>query len=338
MLSGDHLGFMLWDLWLMTVYFTSVRQRSRQARRGIVTLEFLGVFPLLLIFGLSIAQFSMAARLNQRVIFASRYGAKLASEMPRAGSRNVGNFNARHVSGNLKSHVDSWLQASGLSEASEVILEHNVCGATNTLQRLGTDAGNKALPPLPAAWNADNVNYVRVTVAVPVVPNLPNMLKTFGLDWSGVVFRHSTVFRMETDNAPPVPAITVDAHDLPSGVRLLPEEQNAKTNGDQPAPLRLATSRSGPVTVTLSGAYSRDVEDGLGQMAFQWNVPGAAKGSTNGASVRMKLDLPKNGTVVQQVVTLTVTDSCQCSRKAEVPVELVPEPTPDPLFDRGAFK
>ena len=319
----------------MTSLQSTARFRPARARRGIITLEFLGVFPLLLIFGLSIAQFSMAARLNQRVIFASRYGAKLAAEMPRVGERNVGNFNERRSSGNLKTRVDDWLNAAGLSAASEVILEHNVCGASNPLQRQGTSASSKALPALPVAWNSDNVNYVRVTVAVPVVPNVPNMLKTFGLDWSGVVFRHSTVFRMETDNQPPQPQITLNPRDLPSGLRVLPARA-ADENSDEPAPLRLATSRSGAVNLTLSGHNSRDLEDGPGKMSFQWNVPGSTVGSTTGASVRMKFDAPKNGTVVQQVVTLTVTDSCQCSRKAELPVELVPEPETGPIPNRDA--
>lgn len=313
----------------------ALRSRCVRTRRGIITLEFLGVFPLLLIFGLSIAQFSMAARLNQRVIFASRYGAKLAAEMPRVGERNVGNFNERQQSGNLKSQVDHWLMAAGLSAASEVILEHNVCGATNPLQRQGATDSSKSLPALPTAWNSDNVNYVRVTVAVPVVPNVPNMLKTFGLDWSGVVFRHSTVFRMETDNQPPQPKITLNSRDLPTGLRVLPSKAGEE-NSNEPAPLRLATSRTGSVNFTLSGASSSDYEDGAGKMSFQWNVPGASYGTSTGASVRMKFDAPKNGSVVQQVVTLTVTDSCNCSRKAELPVELVPEPEPGPIPNRGA--
>jgi hypothetical protein len=85
--------------------------------------------------------------------------------------------------------------------------------------------------------------------------------------------------------------------------------------------------------LTLSGSSSRDLEDGLAKMSFQWNVPGAAQGSTTGASVRMKFAAPKNGAIVQQVVTLTVTDSCQCSRKTEVPVELVHDSAPPPLLE-----
>lgn len=319
-------------------------RNGRRGRRGIVTLEFLGVFPLLLIFGLSIAQFSMAFRLNQRVVFASRYGAKLAAEMPRVGDRNVGNFNEARTRGNLKARIDAWLAASGLSPASEVTLEHNVCGAVHGLQRqfdasvAGRTTSVAALPPLPEAWNADNVCYVRVTVAVPVVPNVPNMLKSFGLDWSGVTFRQSTVFRMETDNQPPVPQITVSQGDLPHGVRLAPSsaalEQSTKDTGSA-APLRLVTSRGGPFELTLSGKSSSDAEDSLSKMSFQWSMPGAAQGSTRGASVRMKFDAPKDSTVVQKIVTLSVTDSCQCSRKVEVPVELTRDPAPPPSLDDG---
>lgn len=317
-------------------------RRPIRRRRGIITLEFLGVFPLLLIFGLSIAQFSMAFRLNQRVVFASRYGAKLASEMPRVGAVNVGNFNDSQTRGNLKARIDAWLAASGLSPASEVTLEHNVCGATHGFQRqLSTSAGGGStpaaeLPPLPPAWHADNVCYVRVTVAVPVVPNVPNMLKSFGLDWSGVAFRQSTVFRMETDNQPPVPQISVSERDLPQGVKLAPpssDSETANSTSGQPAPLRLVTSRGGPFELTLSGQSSHDAEDSLSKMSFQWNLPGAAQGSTRGASVRMKFDAPKDSTVVQKIVTLSVTDSCNCSRSAEVPVELTRDPAPPPLLD-----
>lgn len=313
-------------------------------RRGIVTLEFLGVFPLLLIFGLSIAQFSMAFRLNQRVVFASRYGAKLAAEMPRTGSVNVGNFNSTQTRSNLKARIDSWLASSGLSPASEVTLEHNVCGAGNGLQRqLDYSTASRSvteakLPPLPDAWHADNVCYVRVTVAVPVVPNVPNMLKTFGLNWDGVTFRHSTVFRMETDNQPPVPQITVASQDLPSGVRLANSDTSADSGNDlsgTPVRLRLVTSRSGSFDLTLSGKSSHDAEDALSKMTFKWDMPGAAQGSTRGASVRMKFDAPKDSTVVQKIVTLTVTDSCQCSSKTEVPVELTRELAPPPSLDDG---
>jgi hypothetical protein len=309
---------------------TRTEQQFRK-RRGIVTLEFLGVFPLLLIFGLSLAQFSMASRLNQRVVFASRYGAKLAAEMPRVGDVNVGNFNDSQTRGNLKSRIDSWLASSGLSASSEVILEHNVCGAMNPLQRQGTRSAADSAPALPEAWHADNVCYVRVTVAVPVVPNVPNMLKTFGLDWSGVSFRHSTVFRMETDNQPPEPKVTLAARDLPSGVRLAQRTGADDKNGTEP--LRLVTSRSGSFNLTLSGASSRDAEDGVGKMAFQWNLPGAAQGLTQGATVRMKFDAPKDSTVVQKIVTLTVTDSCNCSRQAEVPIELTRDSAPVPIPD-----
>lgn len=315
---------------------------SRRPRRGIVTLEFLGVFPLLLIFGLSIAQFSMAFRLNQRVVFASRYGAKLAAEMPRAGGVNVGNFNDAQTRGNLKARIDAWLAASGLSPASEVTLEHNVCGASNSLQRqlhASSAASAVALPPLPPAWHADNVCYVRVTVAVPVVPNVPNMLKSFGLNWAGVTFRQSTVFRMETDNQPPVPQITVSERDLPHGVKLAPPSSTTDAAGKDAgtaAPLRLVTSRGGPFELILSGKSSRDAEDSFSKMTFKWDMPGAAQGSTRGASVRMKFNVPKDSTVVQKIVTLSVTDSCNCSRKAEVPVELTRDLAPPPSLDDDA--
>ncbi len=308
----------------------------QRRRRAVVTLEFLGVFPLLLIFGLSIAQFSMAFRLHQRVVFASRYGAKLAAEMPRVGAVNVGNFNDAQLGDNLKSRIDHWLTASGLSSASEVTLEHNVCGALNPLQRQGANPSQRSLPALPTAWHADNVCYVRVTVEVPVVPNIPNMLKTFGLDWSNVTFRHSTVFRMEVDNQPPVAKVTISPRDLPSGVRIAPSDPNsAKTAGDA-GPLRLVTSRAGSFDLTLSGKSSQDLEDGVGKMSFQWNIPGAAQGSTQGSSVRMKFNAPKDSTVVQRIVTLTVTDTCNCASKAEVPIELVRDNAPAPLLDDDA--
>lgn len=317
-------------------------QDAHQQRRAIVTLEFLGVFPLLLIFGLSIAQFSMAFRLNQRVVFASRYGAKLAAEMPRVGDVNVGNFNAAQTRGNLKSRIDAWLAASGLSPASEVILEHNVCGAGNGLQRQSDASADSStamaarLPALPEAWHADNVCYVRVTVAVPVVPNVPNMLKTFGLNWNGVTFRQSTVFRMETDNQPPVPKITISEQDLPPGLKLAPQTTSADAGDDRdekPTPLRLIASRSGPFDITLSGKSSHDAEGSLSKMSFQWDMPGAAQGSTRGASVRMKFNAPKDSTIVQKMVTLSVTDSCHCSKKAEVPVELTRDLAPPPSLD-----
>lgn len=313
--------------------FPPGRRRSL-SRRGVVTIEVLGVVPLLIIFAISIAEFSMAMRLNHKVSFSSRYGAKLASELPRSGNISLGNYNLPDTPDNLKLRIDAWLTASGLTPSAAVLLEHNACGAANPRQLQTADGiaidDAELLPALPEASPAQNACYVRVTVWLPVLGNVPNALKTFGLDWTGALLRHSTVFRLESDNTPPVAVIDVPAASLPAGYRLLSSGPSSPS-ADGPAPIRLSTTRAGKTTLTFSGRGSRDAESSRGTLQYRWNGTARAAGVNDRPEYRTQIDMPPGTQIQRFQVSLAVTDECGCSSQFEVPVEvtrgdLVPVP------------
>ncbi len=301
-----------------------VSKQTERRRRGIVTIEVLGVVPLLIIFAVSVAEFSMAMRLHQRVAFASRYGAKLASEAPRFGPNSLAQFNSGRTEVDLKSRIDRWLVASGLSRSLAVRLDHNTCsvdGRTQTRMESGMSLPNDGdLPDLPTPSADGNGCYVRVTVWLPLDRNLPNALKTFGLDWSGATIRHSTVFRLETDNQPPIPAVELLSRQLPQGFQL----QTSASDGDgsSPAAIRINANRHGPLELAFSARGSRDAETPRAGLSYRWTTTGQARGLTNAEAFRARLDLRPG--VRQQTfnIALDVTDGCSCSSKLMVPVEV----------------
>lgn len=312
------------------------RSMLKRPRRGIVTIEVLGVMPCLLIFALSIAEFSMALRLNHKVAFSSRYGAKLASEQPRFGPISLASYNQPETPDNLKYRIDRWLTASGLSPSSAVLLEHNACGVEQPHQlQLASDIDLpdlNELPPLPAAEPGLNLCYARVTVWLPVVGNVPNALKTFGLDWQGALLRHSTVFRVESDNEFPEPVISITEDSLPSGVTI-----SAVTDANGEPRFQLAIRRSGRTTITLTGAESRDRETPANRLKYRWSTNGRSVSGANGREFRMAVQRPTSGTRQLLQIGLDVTDDCGCSSKLEIPVEVLAgddlplTPIPDPV-------
>lgn len=309
---------------------------AARSRRGIITIEVLGVMPCLLIFALSISEFSMALRLNHKVAFASRYGAKLASEQPRFGQNSLAVCNQVQTPDNLKYRIDRWLTASNLTPSAAVLLEHNACGVGQTYQLQtspGVEIGNdRPLPPLPVPVPQLNVCYVRVTVWLPVVGNVPNALKTFGLDWDGALLRHSTLFRLETDNSFPEPVISVAEESLPSGVTVA-----AATDLNGVPALQFATRHSGRSTVTFTAAGSHDRETTASRLKYRWTSNATALSGNQGREFRMAIQRPQSGRQESLQVGLEVTDDCGCSSKLEIPVEVlagddlpltpIPEPT-----------
>ncbi|MBI1348147.1 hypothetical protein GC163_17875 [bacterium] len=304
----------------MQVWRGSTAQ-SRQ-RRGIITIEVLAVMPCLLIFAVSLAEFSMALRLNHKVAFSSRFGAKLASEQPRFGTTSLATCNQSQTVDNLKARIDRWLVGSNLTPSAAVLLEHNACGVDAPLQ-LQSAAGVQIddlqeLPALPVAQPELNVAYVRVTVWLPVVGNVPNALKTFGLDWQGALLRHSTVFRLESDNAFPEPVISVMEDSLPEGVTVAAVSQDSGA-----AQFQVGLHRSGRTTLTMTAAASHDRETPRQQLKYRWTSTGRSVGNANGREFRMVLDRPTNGSRQLLQVGLDVTDDCGCSSRLEIPVEVL---------------
>jgi len=301
-----------------------LQHRIDRRRRGVVTIEVLGVVPLLIIFAVSVAEFSMAMRLHQRVAFASRYGAKLASEAPRFGTQSLSQFNTGSSDLDLKARIDRWLVSTGLSRSLAVRLDHNACGVEGRLQtriESGLNLPNDGdLPDLPAPAADGNGCYVRVTVWLPLDRNLPNALKTFGLDWSGATIRHSTVFRLETDNQPPVPAVELLSQQLPQGFQL---QTSAADGGSlSPAAIRISADRHGPLELSFSARGSRDAETPRAGLSYHWTTTAQARGMTNSEAFRARLDLRPGVHRQTFNVALDVTDECSCSSKLMVPVEV----------------
>lgn len=296
-----------------------------RARRGIVTLEVLGVMPILLIFAVSIAEFSMAMRLHHKVAFASRYGAKLAAEAPRVGPGSLAELNIAGSPESLKARIDGWLISAGLSPSLAVRLDHNACGLGGTQQWLTDEASanppEAELPALPPGDPQAQVAYVRVTVWLPLGRNLPNALRTFGLDWNGAAIHHATTFRLESDNQYPVPDIRLDANDLPQGVNVDPASLStaARQRGE---PIRLTTDRPGSLVLPWTAAGSRDAETPAGRLRYRWTTTGDPLGATNRRDFasRVTLNSPLDTTRIQ--LALDVSDECSCSSKLEIPVEI----------------
>lgn len=295
------------------------RLKVAPRRRGVITIEVLGVLPIMLLFAVSVAEFSMAMQLQYRVAAVSRFGAKLASEQPRWGSASLATFNVPGRSELLAERIDRWLMSTGLSRSAAVLLEHNACGVPGTSQLVMADGVTapdlSLLPPLPVADGAQDLCYVRVTVWLPLEQNLPNALRTFGLDWSGATIQHSTVFRVEEDNLPPEPAVDLLASRLPQGVRI---DRSVDAQGK----LRLLTDRSGALDLEFSASRSRDRESPAGSLSYRWTGDGSAVGRVDGSTYRMRLTVPAGSAASDFRVALDVSDQCSCSSKLEVPLEV----------------
>jgi hypothetical protein len=189
-----------------------IRKSNRKLNRrpGLVTLELILWLPIMVIVLMAIIEFSIIMQVNKQVAYASRFGARLASEISRAQavSPNLSNFNLTATANNLKAQIDTYLDNAGLTASCQVLLEHTACVPTPAqTDPVGTPcpcgasattlAANETVAPF------DNEAYVKVTVCVPLLNNVPNVLRTFGFDITGKTLEHSTVFRIETNNAAP---------------------------------------------------------------------------------------------------------------------------------------
>jgi Flp pilus assembly protein TadG len=173
---------------------------SKPPRRlGIVALEFLLVFPLLLILLLAIFEFGLILAAAKHVENAARLGAKYSAE---AGI--LEGFNDPGTMDNLKERVDQYLNTAGYTDSCQVILEHNVFGVGNPSQPnpLMSDPNcpcNPVIGPIASL----PMHSVRVTVCLPMTGNIPNCLSSFGFDISGCVVRGSVVWIYEQLPVPP---------------------------------------------------------------------------------------------------------------------------------------
>lgn len=164
-------------------------------RRGVVTLELILVFPILMIVLLAIIEFGLIYSTIQHVSYSSRLGAKLSSEQSTVA---LGTYNQNAGVSPLRTEINSYLTTAGFNTLScQITLQHNVMVAANNTQE----------NPDPAPAGCDCVapvnnlpvgsEYVRVTVCVPVTGNVPNLLATFGFNISDYEVEQTTTFRYE---------------------------------------------------------------------------------------------------------------------------------------------
>jgi len=170
-------------------------RREGKELRGVVTLELILVFPILMILLLAIIEFGLIYSTIQHVSYSSRLGAKLSSEQ---STVNLGTYNQNGGVSPLRTEINNYLTTAGFNTLScQITLQHNVAGAANNTQE----------NPDPAPAGCDCVapvnnlpvgsEYVRVTVCVPVTGNVPNLLATFGFDIADYEVEETTTFPYE---------------------------------------------------------------------------------------------------------------------------------------------
>jgi Flp pilus assembly protein TadG len=175
--------------------------RPASGRRGVVTLEFILAFPILLIISIAIFEFGILLLANQNVetaaIEGSRHAAEFGSEANNAFpvAEAVEEFLAVH-----QIDLDTSGAASGLGEAYLKIQYGPVTIADRTAISNATfEYGNTDLTVSPPA---PGMNQVRVTVRTPVtdlagVHPVPDWLVTFGFSINGAVFEIHSLALLE---------------------------------------------------------------------------------------------------------------------------------------------
>lgn len=316
----------------MRALIGSIRSSRKRSRRGIVVVELLLWLPVLLTGLMAVVEFAIMQQVNQQVALASRFGAKIASEVTRAFavSPNLSDINQSLTVNNLKSRIDVFLANAGLSQSCEVQLEHNSCVGNTYQVDTSTPCNCSATGPavLPAGEppGPPGEAYVRVTVCVPLEGNVPNCLSTLGFDITGRVSRHSTTYRIETNNTAPSPVIRLLT--LPTGVSYA----GALPVLSPPTNSILLTANgtaSDPFSLTFDGNLTTDVETSLPGLTLTWTKVGApASGPTTASGFVASFDVPNNVGDPDTVhtVQLTVTDPCGAvaARTLQITVQRVP--------------
>lgn len=299
-----------------------------RAPQGVVTLELLLVLPVVILFLLAVIQFALIYEVDKRVGYASRFGAKVASETTRdqAAAVNLGNL---ATIGELRRQVDVFLATAGLGGACGVILEHNAC-LPGTVQ---TDIDAGCVCPAPAdplpGGEPNGPAYVRVTVCLPLDDNLCDLLPSFGgFSLADKTLRHSTTFRIERDNQPPDAVLTMPLPALAGGVAV--------------PPLPISSPPTGAVSITFPGPppallglsfnalASTDPEQPFSALTFNWAADTDGNGGfdtlSSGTTFAADFVTPAPGAASVHAVRLTVTDGCNATDTAQVIITLTSPP------------
>lgn len=315
--------------------------RRGWSRRAIVVLELILWLPVLMIFLAALIEFALLYQVDKQVAYASRFGAKIASEQSRINLRTLNTGNPSL----LKSQIDSYLATVGLGPSCEVFLEHNVCSGHPFVQQSppSIPAGCRCAPvqspvrplePSPYPGSQAHPEFVRVTVCVRVAGNVPDLLDTFGFALKDATLRHSTTFRYEPVNSPPTPIMTVPVQSIdPMSVDLVAEPNFESPGGSQivtSPPASTLVTITAPdnapantvVSVNLNSLASSDAEDPFGSLVFQW-ASAASLSSSSGTTTTATLPIPNSPGSQDRIVTLTVTDRCGRSQAAFITFRLV---------------
>jgi len=150
----------------------NLNQTKSTGRRGVVILEFILWFPVLVITLLAVVEFSLILAGAKVVDFSSRTGAKLAAETPNLVA------NAGTEITTITTAVNNELQSAGYgtNAAKGVRLQYNLPGGSGTVAT-GT-CPQITSPALPS-------NSVRVVVNVDLSKFTPDMLGSYGFSTSG---------------------------------------------------------------------------------------------------------------------------------------------------------
>lgn len=285
-------------------------------RRGVVIVELLIWLPVLMTTLMAVVEFALIQQVNQQVALASRYGAKIASEVTRAFavSPNLSDINQTATVNNLQSRIDIFLANAGLTASCEVRLEHNACVNNPSQVDTATPCTCNATGPgvLPAGEPPQGEAYVRVTVCVPLTGNVPNLLSTLGYDITGLIVRHSTTYRVETNNS--APATILRMQTLPAGVGF-------GFGGPTPVTtpptnfIRLDVNRAiapDPISLSFDGNLTTDLETPLAGLTLTWTKTGAPASAGAGTTFNASFDVPNNvlDPDIDHFVNLTATDPC----------------------------
>ncbi|MDA0281716.1 MAG: TadE/TadG family type IV pilus assembly protein [Planctomycetota bacterium] len=291
----------------------------RCRRSAVITVELLLTLPILLIFLAAVIEFGLIFAVNQKVAYASRFGAKLASEEARTG---LDDLNLSSGGSRLRTAVNRYLSTSEITTgACTVILEHNACLANPTQTDTDGSGCNCGAPAtaLPAGPPPAGISeYVRVTVCVPLTGNVPEFLSSLGFSIAGYSIEHSTLFRYEPNNSVPTAVIGIPVQGLPGGFTATPDITSAAQLSPPTTTLIInapnATATNATFTLNFDANNSTDVEDAFGSLAFAWSTTAASVGATTGTTFTASFTVP--GTtggafaIDTRTVTLAVTDTC----------------------------
>ena len=296
-----------------------VQQSRRDRRSAVITVELLLSLPILLITLAAVVEFGLIYAVSQKVAYASRFAARLASEEPRT---YLDDLNTAVGPSRLRTSVNRFLSTAEITTgACSIIFEHNACLANQSQTNTDGSGCNCGAPAtaLPAGPPpAGNTEYVRVTVCVPLIGNVPDLVSSFGFSIAGFTIEHSTVFRYEPNNAVPTSITELPIQALPAGYTAAPDITVAAQVSPPTNPLIISVANATPtndmVTLSFNANNSTDVEDPFGSLTFAWSTTATPVGPTTTSPFMATFTVPgtMGGAAASdtRTVTLAVTDTC----------------------------